>query len=126
LCTGRSAFTSGAPSTVTCGLGYLRLLSDAFKKFLGRFVGRILGNKATLEGPFQDALSEPGGTIQVGSYLDFDLVHDGEAALNLPNNYQLLKIRRKRHSSICHVLLVDAGLVDRPLGVCQKSGATIE
>jgi len=54
---------------------------DAFQEHLGGFVGRVLGDEATLECPLQDSLSQPGGTHEVGVYLGFDLVYDGKAAL---------------------------------------------
>ncbi len=36
----------------------------------------VLGDEATLESPLQDALPQPGGTLQVGFDLVSDLVHD--------------------------------------------------
>jgi hypothetical protein len=75
----------------------LPLLADSLQQSLGRFVGRVLGHKATLEGPFQDALTKPGGSLQVGFYLGFDLVKDRESALNLFNYFHLLG--RWRHGN---------------------------
>jgi hypothetical protein len=47
--------------------GFVALLPDALQEFLGGFVGRVLGDEATLECPFQYTLAEAGGTFQVGS-----------------------------------------------------------
>ena len=52
-----------------------------FQEFLGGFVGRVLGDEATLESPLQDALSQSGGTLQVGVYLGFDSVDDRESVI---------------------------------------------
>jgi hypothetical protein len=56
--------------------GGLSLLLDASQEFLGRFVGRVLRDEATFESTLEDAPSQPGGTLQVGVYLGFDLVDD--------------------------------------------------
>ena len=56
--------------------GRLSLLTNSLQKLLGGFVGRVLGKEATLESTFQDALSQPGGSLQVGVHLGFDLVDD--------------------------------------------------
>ncbi len=45
-----------------------------------------MGHEATLEGTLQYALSQPGGSLRIAAYLSFDLVHDGEVSLNLPDS----------------------------------------
>jgi len=56
-----------------------------------------LGHETTLESPFQDALPEPTGSLQVGFDLGFDLVHDGEAAFEFSNDLFLLCLRGERN-----------------------------
>ena len=58
------------------GGGGVALPTDAFEEFLGGLVGWVLRHETTLECPLQDALSQPGGSLQVGFDLGFDLVHD--------------------------------------------------
>ncbi|MGO9914501.1 MAG: hypothetical protein ACLQIB_07270, partial [Isosphaeraceae bacterium] len=62
------------------------LLPDAFNETVGGFVGRVLGNEAALERPFQDSLSQPCGSLQVRVYLNLDLVDHREAAVDLLND----------------------------------------
>jgi len=72
------------------------LLTNSLQKLLGGFVGLVLRDEATLERPFQDALSQSGGTLQVGVHLGFDFIEDGELLLNLFDDLGLLTDRRKR------------------------------
>jgi hypothetical protein len=54
------------------------LLTNSLQKLLGGFVGRVLGKEATLESTFQDALPQPGGSLQVGFDLGIKLVENRE------------------------------------------------
>ena len=77
---------------------------DAGEKLLGGFVVRVLRHEATLECPFQDALTQPGGSLQVGFDLGFNLVHDGETPLNLIDNLLLFAQRWNRNGYFAQVL----------------------
>ena len=47
-----------------------------------RFVAGVLRHQAAGEGALQDALPQPACPLQVGGYLDFQLVHDRQATLD--------------------------------------------
>jgi hypothetical protein len=84
-------------------------LAYSLQKPGSRFVGRILGYESTLESPLQDALPQPGGSLQVGFDLGFDLVYDGEAALDLLDDGKLLCVGRERYRESLHIADVEVG-----------------
>ena len=83
------------------------MLTNSLQKLLGGFVGRVLGDEATLECPLEDALPQPGGSLYVGIDLDFDLIHDREAAINLSDYAVFFRQRRYRDSYFSEILKVN-------------------
>lgn len=83
----------------TFSLSVEALRPNPRQQLLRRLIVRILRHQPALESALQDALPQPGCTLQARFNLRFDFVHNGQTAINFGDDLLLLINRGKQDRS---------------------------
>ena len=96
---------------------------DPLQKDRRRFVVGVLGDQLTGKRLLENALPQPLGPLEAGIHGGVGLLDDRQPPLHLGHDAALLGQERDGDCGAADISLVDAGLIDCPLGVRSQQTA---